>query len=71
MWVPAKTPGDVIARLNVAVAAALREPEVMKRLEGLGLIPAGTAPEPLAEAMRSNTTQWAGIVKESGYTIEQ
>ena len=71
MWVPAKTPADVIAKLNAAVVAAIQEPEVVKRLEALGLIPSGTSPARLNEIMRENTTQWGPVVKESGYTMDQ
>ncbi len=70
-WAPAGTPEAVVATLNAAVTEALKVEANRKRLEGVGLIPVGTTPARLVEIMRENTAQWSGIVKESGYTMEQ
>lgn len=71
LWAPAGTPAALVKQISGAMADAMKQPEVRKRLEGLGLIPSGTTPARLAEIMRENTDRWAGIVKESGYTIDK
>ena len=46
--VPAATPKDIIAKLNIAMNAAIAEPEVTKQLVGLQFIPVGKgSPEEL------------------------
>lgn len=71
LWAPAKTPPALVARINAAVVATIKDPDVKKRLDTFGLVPTGTTPARLVEIMRENTAQWAPIVKESGYTMEQ
>lgn len=43
--VPAATPTDIVAKLNAEVAKALKNPDVVKRLTGMGLIPVGNSTE--------------------------
>lgn len=71
LWAPAKTPPDVIGRINAAVVAGFKDEGVRKRVEAIGLIPTGTDPAGLTAIMRENSDRWAPIVKETGYTMEQ
>ncbi len=71
LWAPAGTPAATVSRISAAVAEALKDDSVRKRLEGLGLIPSGSTPAHLTEIMRNNTARWSGIVTESGYTIDK
>lgn len=71
LWAPAKTPAETIARLGTATIAAMREADVKKRLETLGLVVTGTTSARLVEIMRENTAQWEPIIKESGYRMDQ
>lgn len=71
LWAPKGTPSAVVERINAAVVATIKDPDVKKRLDTFGLVPTGTTPARLVEIMRENTAQWAPIVKESGYTMEQ
>jgi tripartite-type tricarboxylate transporter receptor subunit TctC len=62
---PVATPSDIVFKLNRAIGAALREPELRKRLLQISVIPvdAGT-PEGVAEALRSEREHWRGFVRE-------
>lgn len=71
MWAPAKTPREAIAKINAAVAAALANPEIMQRLETLGLVAMGSTPAQLTASMKDNTERWGPIVKATGYTMQQ
>lgn len=71
LWAPAKTPPEIVAKISAAVVASIEDPAARKRLGGFGMVPTGTAPARLTEIMRENTAQWAGVVKESGYTMDQ
>ena len=46
--VPAKTPPEIVARLNAATHAALNDPAVKKRLIELGFVATPDSPEQLA-----------------------
>jgi tripartite-type tricarboxylate transporter receptor subunit TctC len=43
VFVPAKTPADVVERLNKAIVAAVQTPAVKERLLAFGLLPTGTS----------------------------
>jgi tripartite-type tricarboxylate transporter receptor subunit TctC len=59
---PAGTPKDVIAKLNTEIQKALANPEVIKRLEALSLIPQGSTPEALGELLVADTKRWSGVI---------
>ena len=43
LYAPAKTPPDMVARLNKAIVAAVQTPEVKQRLLAFALVPTGTS----------------------------
>ena len=62
---PSATPMDIVLKLNRAVAATLKEPDLKKRLTQISVIPVdGASPEAVAEALRGERERWRGFVKE-------
>jgi tripartite-type tricarboxylate transporter receptor subunit TctC len=70
MFAPAKTPDDVVARLNKAIVDAVRAPDVRERLIGFGLNPTGTSPAALGAIQKADAAKWAPIVKASGFMAD-
>jgi tripartite-type tricarboxylate transporter receptor subunit TctC len=66
MVAPAGTPSAIVAKLNAATLAALRDPEVMERLASQGAILSGGTPGEFAAYIRSETDKWAKVVQASG-----
>ena len=64
LFAPAKTPAPVIARLNAAVNAVLKDPETAKKLIEAGADPAAGTPEQLAEFLKSELDRWGKVVRE-------
>ncbi len=62
---PAKTPRDVVARLNREALAALNSPDVRKRLEDLNVAARGSTPEQLAELLASDTKRWGDVITQA------
>jgi len=60
--VPAKTPKDVIARLNREVQAALALPDVKKRLFDLNLVAHGSSPEQLGDLLTFEIRRWSDVI---------
>jgi tripartite-type tricarboxylate transporter receptor subunit TctC len=60
---PAGTSKDVIARLNEAAVAALKEEGVVKRLGELGAVVRPTTPEQVTEAFKSDEVNVAELLK--------
>ena len=58
---PAKTPGQIVARLNREIAAILQADEVRKRLASEGAEVAASTPEKFAQQMKSEIAKWAKV----------
>ncbi len=71
VFVPAKTPPEIVERLNAAVVAAIKTPLVQERLLAFGLQPTGTSAAELAKIQKADSELWAPAVKASGFTPEQ
>lgn len=67
IYAPAKTPAEVVARLNEAVVAAMRAPELRSRLMAVGLQPTGTSPSELAKVQKADSDLWGPVIKASGF----
>ena len=62
LFVPAKTPRDIIERLQREVAAAVRHPEVVKKLSDLAAEPVGSSPAEQDAVLRRQMDQFRPII---------
>ena len=67
---PAKTPPEVIARLNAEITKALAAPDVRAKLAGQGADPLGSTPAEYGQYLRSEIDRFAQVIRQSGVTIE-
>jgi tripartite-type tricarboxylate transporter receptor subunit TctC len=67
---PAKTPKDILARLNREIVKALNAPEVKDLLNKQGLEPRPGTPEELARFMKSEYDTWGRVVQEAKIKVE-
>lgn len=65
VYVPARTPSDVVAKLNKDVNAALKKPEVAEALAKQGLQPTGGTPAELEKMTRTDLERWSKVVREA------
>lgn len=63
--VPAKTPRDIVERLNRDVVAALKDPVVKKKLEDLNLDPHPGTPEQAAALLYNDMRRWGGVIERA------
>jgi tripartite-type tricarboxylate transporter receptor subunit TctC len=70
LYAPAKTPAAVIAKLNSAFTAALKDAEIGRKLLAAGAVPAPTTPEELGEILKSDLARWGKIIKARGIKID-
>jgi tripartite-type tricarboxylate transporter receptor subunit TctC len=66
LWVPAKTPPDIIAKLNAATVTALAEGAVRARFETLGVVVESSTPQGLGALLQSEIEKWGPIIKAAG-----
>jgi tripartite-type tricarboxylate transporter receptor subunit TctC len=62
---PAKTPPDVVDRLNAEIQKALKEPAVAERLSAQGMTITGQGPAEFSAFMKKEVERWSKIVKEN------
>jgi tripartite-type tricarboxylate transporter receptor subunit TctC len=60
---PARTPKDVIRRINADVLKVIRSPEFIERLTAEGADPVGDSPEQFAAFLREETAKWNKVIK--------
>ena len=69
LYAPKGTPGPVLAKLNAALRAALKDPELIKRQEALGLnIVSDERLEPSGHRrfVEAEKQRWAKVIKDAG-----
>ncbi len=69
--VPAKTPADIITKLNAAILHALKSKEVTEGFAKLAFDPVGESPADFARIIKADYERWAPIVKASGFTADE
>jgi tripartite-type tricarboxylate transporter receptor subunit TctC len=67
---PPNTPPAIVARLNTAFNAVVRDPEVRRRFADNGVSTIGGTPEDLTQLIQSETARWRKVVKETGVKAE-
>lgn len=70
MYGPAGLAPDVLARLERAVASAVRKPALQERLHGLGYDPVGSTSAELAAAQRADLARWEKPIKATGVSLD-
>jgi tripartite-type tricarboxylate transporter receptor subunit TctC len=60
--VPAKTPKDIVARLNREIQTVLANPDVKKRLSDLSLNAQGSTPEQTGELLAGEIKRWSEVI---------
>jgi tripartite-type tricarboxylate transporter receptor subunit TctC len=68
---PSRTPPDLVQKMNGEVARILKLPDVIKFLESQGTTPVGNSPKETAKWLVDDRAQWAKVIKESGFKLEQ
>jgi tripartite-type tricarboxylate transporter receptor subunit TctC len=68
--VPAKTPKGTISAIHQATVAALKRPEVEKRMQDIQFTPLGDRPEEFAAFIKLEIDKWGRIIRATGLTVD-
>ena len=66
LFVPAKTPKEIIQRMYQGVKAAVDDPSIRKKLEDQAMIVVGSTPEELGRFHKAELDKWGPVIKEAG-----
>jgi tripartite-type tricarboxylate transporter receptor subunit TctC len=70
LYAPAKTPSEIIKKLNTAINVVLKDPNLLTAFSKSGLDPQGGSAEVLANFQDKEIKKWAEVVQKSGYVPE-
>jgi len=70
MGAPAKTPPEIIEKLNREINEVMAEPEIKKRLTELGGEPLIATPQAFGAMIAAETEKWEKVVKYAGITLD-
>ena len=66
---PSGTPKDVLDKLYGETAKALATPDIRKKFDELGLEPVGNTPAEFAAFIKTETPEWAKVIKDAGIKL--
>jgi tripartite-type tricarboxylate transporter receptor subunit TctC len=67
---PKGTPKDIVERVSVEFAKAIRDPDVVARIAQLGYLPIAGGPPDYAANIKSEIAKWAPVVKNANIKAE-
>jgi tripartite-type tricarboxylate transporter receptor subunit TctC len=69
LFVPAKTPLEIVKKMSVDTIAALADPVVKGKLEQAGYMVVGSPPDKLQALLKSEIDKWGAVIKTVGIKI--
>jgi len=63
---PAKTPMDIVTKLNLETNKALHDPAIVKKLADLGVVTTPGSPDEFAQFIAKQTELWSTVIKKAG-----
>jgi tripartite-type tricarboxylate transporter receptor subunit TctC len=70
LYVPAKTPPEIIGKLNTDITIALKDSDTREKLENLGLIVVGSTPSELDRHLHAELDLWGPVIKAANIRVE-
>ncbi len=70
LMAPARTPADVVARLNAAMGKILTNPEVVAKFHVLGAEAAPTSPDALARYLEREDATWIPLIRKANIKVQ-
>jgi tripartite-type tricarboxylate transporter receptor subunit TctC len=70
LFVPAKTPPDVVAALNRAIRNVVATPAVSEKLAASGAVPMASTPQELTLLLQQDTVKWGKLIRDKKIIAE-
>ncbi|HEV2430004.1 MAG TPA: twin-arginine translocation pathway signal protein, partial [Burkholderiales bacterium] len=66
----ARASSETVQRAAAALQPVLAQPEVVEFARQFGLEAQSSTPRELAELLKTDVTEWGGLVKQTGFTAD-
>ena len=70
LFVPAKTPPEIVGKISADTNTALAEAAIRDKLAETGYAAGGSSPEELGTLLKSEIARWSALVKSVGITLD-
>jgi len=67
---PAGTPANIVTRMNAELNAALKQPDVLARLDQLGAEPLTGTPDDAAKLLKEDIVKWGKVIKDANIHVD-
>jgi len=71
LLMPAKTPPEIVQRVNIEVMKALQSPDIVEKYRAIGVesVPPNT-PAAFGDFLKNEIARWAKVIREANVTVE-
>jgi tripartite-type tricarboxylate transporter receptor subunit TctC len=70
VFAPAKTPPEIIKKMNGDIVSILTNPAVQTKLAGSGYAAQSSSPDELRSLLKEDTAKWSGVIKTAGIKLD-
>jgi tripartite-type tricarboxylate transporter receptor subunit TctC len=70
IFAPAKTPPDIVQKMNAGVVKALAAPELIEKFEKTAYTPTPSTSDELGRFLVADTAKWSAVIKSAGLKID-
>jgi tripartite-type tricarboxylate transporter receptor subunit TctC len=71
IYAPAKTPNEVLDKLNGEIVKAMQAPEVREKLQGVGFRVVGSSRQEFDRLLKDDLPRWEKVVKATGFKAQE
>jgi tripartite-type tricarboxylate transporter receptor subunit TctC len=71
VFLPPKTPADLVTALSAALHDAVKSKEMLDALDKVGNEPMFETPAKFAEIVKADIDRWGPVVKQSGFVADE
>jgi tripartite-type tricarboxylate transporter receptor subunit TctC len=69
LFVPVKTPHEIVRKISADANTALADPEIKQKLAKNGYVAGGSSPDELEKLFKSDVAKWSAVINSSGLKI--
>ena len=70
MFLPSKTPADIVQRLETEIGKVLQQPDVVAKFKDMGFEIGGTPQAQFATQVAGDLDRWVRLIKKAGVTLD-
>jgi tripartite-type tricarboxylate transporter receptor subunit TctC len=70
LFVPAKTPPEIVRKISADTNTALADPAIKDKLAETGYVAGGSSPEELEKLLKSEIAKWSAVIKSVGIKMD-